>query len=63
MIYSLLFFNDTATTEIDTLSLHDALPIWRGEGIGGGGRVEGREEGGEEDRERERSPDGKGLEG
>src|SRR3712207_8949469 len=22
------FFNDTATTEIYTLSLHDALPIW-----------------------------------
>src|SRR3712207_9546652 len=29
-MYSLLifFFNDTATTEIYTLSLHDALPIW-----------------------------------
>src|SRR2546422_1819231 len=28
--FSLLFFffNDTATTEIYTLSLHDALPIW-----------------------------------
>ena len=25
----LLFFNDTATTEIYTLSLHDALPIYR----------------------------------
>src|SRR5947209_16534937 len=24
------FFNDTATTEIYTLSLHDALPIWTG---------------------------------
>src|SRR6266550_8371788 len=24
------FFNDTATTEIYTLSLHDALPIWPG---------------------------------
>src|SRR5690349_23780395 len=23
------FFNDPATTEIYTLSLHDALPIWR----------------------------------
>src|SRR5260221_7090392 len=23
------FFNDTAPTEIYTLSLHDALPIWR----------------------------------
>src|SRR5256885_7994281 len=29
------FFNDTATTEIYTLSLHDALPIW---GSGGAGR-------------------------
>src|SRR2546426_4961955 len=29
----LFFFNDTATTEIYTLSLHDALPISRGEGI------------------------------
>src|ERR1044071_6610978 len=29
--YALFFFNDTATTEIYTLSLHDALPIcpWR----------------------------------
>src|SRR5258708_23335992 len=26
-IFSLFFFNDTATTEIYTLSLHDALPI------------------------------------
>src|SRR6201992_4538161 len=26
---SILFFNDTATTEIYTLSLHDALPICR----------------------------------
>src|SRR3712207_7289121 len=25
------FFNDTATTEIYTLSLHDALPIWFGD--------------------------------
>src|SRR4029079_19834827 len=25
--HSLFFFNDTATTEIYTLSLHDALPI------------------------------------
>src|SRR5260221_7977844 len=30
-IYFFFFFNDTATTEIYTLSLHDALPIspWR----------------------------------
>src|SRR3712207_9522568 len=27
--YSFFFFNDTATTEIYTLSLHDALPISR----------------------------------
>src|SRR2546430_8744224 len=26
------FFNDTATTEIYTLSLHDALPIYRSSG-------------------------------
>src|SRR5687767_15364726 len=34
------FFNDTATTEIYTLSLHDALPISRNEhrgGLGEGG--------------------------
>src|SRR2546427_1314793 len=28
LIYIFFFFNDTATTEIYTLSLHDALPIW-----------------------------------
>src|SRR2546422_3508079 len=28
-IFFLFFFNDTATTEIYTLSLHDALPIYR----------------------------------
>src|SRR3712207_9033703 len=28
MLSRLLFFNDTATTEIYTLSLHDALPIY-----------------------------------
>src|SRR2546427_9009576 len=31
------FFNDTATTEIYTLSLHDALPILVGAVAGGGG--------------------------
>src|SRR3712207_6541385 len=37
MLVSLLFFfNDTATTEIYTLSLHDALPIWYRDHIGGG---------------------------
>src|SRR3989442_4994161 len=29
------FFNDTATTEIYTLSLHDALPICGAHGLGG----------------------------
>src|SRR3989475_693892 len=28
MLFLFFFFNDTATTEIYTLSLHDALPIW-----------------------------------
>src|ERR1041384_7099682 len=28
IFFPLFFFNDTATTEIYTLSLHDALPIW-----------------------------------
>src|SRR3989442_8845526 len=28
-VISFFFFNDTATTEIYTLSLHDALPIFR----------------------------------
>src|SRR5260370_21671787 len=28
-MFSFFFFNDTATTEIYTLSLHDALPICR----------------------------------
>src|SRR3712207_9147872 len=31
----IFFFNDTATTEIYTLSLHDALPIFRDAGQGG----------------------------
>src|SRR6266404_3976522 len=29
-LQEIFFFNDTATTEIYTLSLHDALPIWLG---------------------------------
>src|SRR2546427_9547646 len=28
-VYIFFFFNDTATTEIYTLSLHDALPIYQ----------------------------------
>src|SRR6202453_1806828 len=35
------FFNDTATTEIYTLSLHDALPIYR-PGAAGGSQEVGR---------------------
>src|SRR6266540_6846579 len=38
-IVSFFFFNDTATTEIYTLSLHDALPIFPGPP---GGRSRGR---------------------
>src|SRR2546422_10412044 len=30
VVFIFFFFNDTATTEIYTLSLHDALPISRG---------------------------------
>src|SRR2546430_13520022 len=29
-VFFFFFFNDTATTEIYTLSLHDALPIYAG---------------------------------
>src|SRR3712207_8539453 len=36
----LVFFNDTATTEIYTLSLHDALPISPGGAVPGGHRVD-----------------------
>src|SRR3712207_9246759 len=35
VISLLFFFNDTATTEIYTLSLHDALPIFMVNGHGG----------------------------
>src|SRR3712207_8153958 len=46
-ISDVFFFNDTATTEIYTLSLHDALPISdrprvRGRAPGGVGRGRGR---------------------
>src|SRR2546425_10794963 len=47
IMLSLFFFNDTATTEIYTLSLHDALPISpgarrEGPGAAGGARRAGR---------------------
>src|SRR5258707_12584184 len=32
LAYDFFFFNDTATTEIYTLSLHDALPIYHSPG-------------------------------
>src|SRR5258708_18720873 len=32
LVFEIFFFNDTATTEIYTLSLHDALPIYAGRG-------------------------------
>ena len=35
--WCVFFFNDTATTEIYTLSLHDALPIYSWVGTGGEG--------------------------
>src|SRR2546430_1963842 len=35
LILEIFFFNDTATTEIYTLSLHDALPIFSISGRGG----------------------------
>src|SRR5256885_17046444 len=34
LFFFFFFFNDTATTEIYTLSLHDALPIYGGRGTG-----------------------------
>src|SRR5258708_40100957 len=46
------FFNDTATTEIYTLSLHDALPIsrWAGPGRFSGGPAAAGRTPGETDR-------------
>src|SRR5437764_3003060 len=38
-----LSFKDTATPELSTLSLHDALPILRGWGRPGGPRIRGPE--------------------
>src|SRR3712207_754200 len=35
LFFFFFFFNDTATTEIYTLSLHDALPICCGSNMGG----------------------------
>src|SRR5256885_13248305 len=47
MMFFFFFFNDTATTEIYTLSLHDALPIYQLAGFDvGQGRGRGCVEGG-----------------
>src|SRR5256885_11912977 len=42
-MFFFFFFNDTATTEIYTLSLHDALPISEcaRQGVGGQGELSG----------------------
>src|SRR5687768_18088244 len=45
--FSIFFFNDTSTTEIYTLSLHDALPIYAQAGY-----VEGRHRHAQRDRRR-----------
>src|SRR5260221_10574397 len=42
---SLFFFNDTATTEIFTLSLHDALPIYAAYSLGRGDEIGSLEKG------------------
>src|SRR2546426_10057675 len=48
---SFFFFNDTATTEISTLSLHDALPISQGpRGAAAARRVRVRDHRASEDR-------------
>src|SRR2546422_5536171 len=40
MLFFFFFFNDTATTEIYTLSLHDALPISPLGALGGRAHIE-----------------------
>src|SRR3712207_7806008 len=42
IMYFFFFFNDTATTEIYTLSLHDALPIYELAQQRGANRVQAR---------------------
>src|SRR5690242_21614559 len=55
-VFFSFFFNDTATTEIYTLSLHDALPIWQRRR---GGRCAGADRsGGLRRPSRDRSRDG-----
>src|SRR3989442_7539997 len=58
------FFNDTATTEIYTLSLHDALPISRFSAVSGSGDSQAgiatvrRDHGAAEPRQSGNPPDG-----
>src|SRR3712207_6540159 len=47
---SVFFFNDTATTEIYTLALHDALPIYDGEEERGQRADEAEDAGGQRER-------------
>src|SRR3712207_7777757 len=59
MIWFIFFFNDTATTEIYTLSLHDALPICRSsrrEGAGQQRPAGGRQAAGQHHRVAELMP-------
>src|SRR6266571_4812014 len=64
IFFFFFFFNDTATTEIYTLSLHDALPISRLERPAGGGgrgmRVPARQIHGEARAQPMRQPDRNG---
>ena len=41
-LFYFFFFNDTATTEIYTLSLHDALPIWQYKKWGAAAAINGQ---------------------
>src|SRR6266581_5619606 len=56
LLFSFFFFNDTATTEIYTLSLHDALPILRRPGVRARGRHRGAHESGARGERRARLP-------
>src|SRR3712207_6850998 len=61
-MHEVIFFNDTATTEIYTLSLHDALPILHGDlAAGRAGRVDAVDDpdgdGGDHDAEEQDQPE------
>src|SRR5258708_10311887 len=56
LLFFFFFFNDTATTEIYTLSLHDALPIYQRLDAGGHGAAHaGQREHGQAEVQRRRS--------